>query len=296
MATAAVVADGLYFGEGPRWHDGRLWFSDFYDHAVKTYTLDGRIETVFTIEGQTSGLGWLPNGDLLAVSMIDQALLRWRAGAPPEPYASLAGVATFHCNDMVVDAAGRAYVGNFGFDLDGFTDVHGFAAILDDPDALMTNLALVHPDGSVTVAASGMLFPNGTVLTSDGRTLIVAESIALRLTAFDVADDGTLSNRRVWAPLDAHLITPDGIAIDAEGAVWVANALGHDVVRVAEGGEVLERVATSQHCYACALGGPDGTTLFACSAPTSHRTRAAASRSGRIEIAEVDVPAPAGAS
>ncbi len=291
MVDTTTLVEDLYFAEGPRWRDDHLFFSDFYDHKIKAVTLDGTVTDIVTVPQQPSGLGWLPDGRMLVVSMIDQKVLRLEPDGSLVEHADMTATAGFWCNDMLVDSLGRAYVGDFGFDLDRLVDEEGYGAILRDAASLTTNLALVQPDGAVSIAADEMLFPNGTVLTGDGNTLIVAETIALRLTAFDVADDGTLSNRRVWAPLDAHLISPDGIAIDSEGAVWVANAIGDEVVRVAEGGEILERVSTSQHCFACALGGPDGSTLFACTAPTSTTSKASASRAGRIEIARVAVAA-----
>ena len=196
---ASLLLDGLYFGEGPRWHDGELWFSDFYDHAVKAVTPSGAVRTVVELPGgQPSGLGWLPDGQLLVVSMLDQRLLRLEPGGLVE-HADLSGIATFHCNDMVVDGLGRAYVGNFGFDLDRELAARGVESVL--ADHVTAKLARVDPDGSVHVAASDMHFPNGSVITPDGRTLIVAETLGLRLTAFTIADDGTLHDRRVWADL-----------------------------------------------------------------------------------------------
>ncbi len=285
--ASSVLAEGLYFGEGPRWHDGRLWFSDFYDRAVKAVDAAGTVETMVETPGQSSGLGWLPDGRLLLVSMLDRRLLRLDPGGLVE-HADLSSIATFHANDMVVDASGRAYVGNFGFDLDAFMAEHGIAGLLADPGPPTAALARVEPDGTVHVAADGMKFPNGSVITPDDATLIVAETIAMRLTAFDIAADGSLSNRRVWADIPG--LAPDGICLDAEGAVWVANALGAECARVHEGGEVSERVEVSQPCYACMLGGDDGTTLFALTAATSVAAEAARARTGRVETARVAVP------
>ena len=220
----APLAEGFAFLEGPRWRDGKLWVSDMHDDRVLAVDLAGRRETVVEVPGQPSGLGWLPDGRLLIVSMTDRRLLRLDA-AGLSVVADLSGVATFHCNDMVVDAHGRAYVGNFGYDFEAGM-----------PPRAAT-LALVLPDGTVHVAADDLAFPNGTVLTPDGRTLIVAESFAARLTAFDVAADGTLSRRRIWAALEGAV--PDGICLDAEGAIWVASPLSKEVLRVREGGEVV---------------------------------------------------------
>jgi sugar lactone lactonase YvrE len=286
MTTADVLADGLYFGEGPRWHDGRLWFSDFYDHAVKTCTVDGVVETVVEVPNPPSGLGWMPDGTLLIVSMTDRKLLRWTAGGGLREHADLSGIATWHCNDMVVDSAGRAYVGNFGFDLDDWLMTRGIEdTILHSPTAV---LARVDPDGSVHAVADELRFPNGTVITPDGRTLIVAETVGSRLTAFDVADDGSLANRRVWCDLGGHV--PDGICLDAEERIWFANPLEPACMLVAEETEVLDVIETSQTAYACMLGGDDGRTMFILTAGSSLASVASATRTGRIEVARVEVP------
>jgi sugar lactone lactonase YvrE len=277
MTAYEVLATGLCFGEGPRWHAGELWFSDMYDHAVKSVDLDGRVTVRVQVDGQSSGLGWLPDGDLVVVSMLDRQLLRLTGGRL-EPHADLSGVATFHCNDMVVDAVGRAYVGNFGFDL------HAFVEARDPAMIRSADLALVQPDGTVQCAATDLAFPNGTVITPDGRTLVVAETMGSRLTAFDIAADGTLSNRRVWAELPRR--RPDGICLDAEGAIWVANAAAAECVRVAEGGQIIDRIETDQPCFACMLGGPDGTTLFMLTAPSSDPAEVVALRGGRVLVSE----------
>jgi sugar lactone lactonase YvrE len=268
-----VVLDGLAFPEGPRWHEGRLWFSDMHAHVV--LALDpgsGAVETVVEVPACPSGLGWLPDGSLLVVSMEDRKVMRFDAGVLSE-HADLSGLATFHCNDMVVDAVGRAYVGNFGFDL------HARA------DPRPATMARVDPDGTVQPAAADLEFPNGTVITPDGRTLIVGESFGGRLTAFDVAGDGTLSNRRVWAQLEGAV--PDGICLDAEGAIWVASPLSNEVLRVREGGDVTHRVSLDRGAFACMLG---GTTLFICTSLSSDPVESAQQRSGRIESMIVDVP------
>lgn len=288
MMHADVLAEGLYFGEGPRWHDGRLWFSDFYDQAVKTVDVDGRVETVLTLDDRPSGLGWLPDGRLLVVSMQRRQLLRLDPGGLAV-HADLSGLATFHCNDMVVDEAGRAYVGNFGFDLDLALEERGIDGVLADHTAAV--LARIDPDGSVHTAASDLHFPNGTVITPDGRTMILAETLGMRLTAFSVGTDGSLSDRRVWADLGSRV--PDGICLNDEGMVWVANPLAPECFLVAEdpvGGDVVDAVTTSQPCFACMLGGDDGRTLFMLTAATSHHAAAAASRTGRVEVLRVDVP------
>jgi sugar lactone lactonase YvrE len=281
MTAYEVLATGLCFGEGPRWHAGELWFSDMYDHAVKSVDLDGHVTVRVPVSGQSSGLGWLPDGDLVLVSMIDRQLLRW-TGEHLEPHADLSGVATFHCNDMVVDARGRAYVGNFGFDL------HAFVEARDPAMIRSADLALVQSDGTVQCVATDLAFPNGTVITPDGRTLVVAETMGSRLTAFDIADDGTLANRRLWAELPRR--RPDGICLDSEGAIWVANAAAAECVRVAEGGQIIDRIETDQPCFACMLGGPDGTTLFMLTAPTSDPVEVVAVRGGRVLVSEAPAP------
>ena len=271
-----TLLDGLTFTEGPRWHDGRLWFSDFYTQRVLAVTPEGRVETVLEVPPRPSGLGWLPDGTLLVVSMLDRRLLRVEGGKP-RLHADLASIATAPCNDMVVDARGRAYVGNFGFDRHRGEPPRAAA------------LARVDPDGTVTRAAEDLEFPNGTVITPDGRTLVVAETMGQRLTAFDVAADGALTGRRVWAALDG--VFPDGICLDAEGAIWVADARGPDLLRVREGGAIERRIPTGpgRHAFACMLGGADRRTLYVCTC-TGGGPAMADKRDGRIESVRVDVP------
>jgi sugar lactone lactonase YvrE len=282
--TVTVLADGLHFAEGPRWHQGKLWFSDFYDHAVKTVDLDGRVETKVVIDDQPSGLGWLPDGRMLIVAMQTRSVLRMESDALVV-HADLSDIATFHCNDMTVDAIGRAYVGNFGFDLDAAITSGDFRGALERYEG--ASLARVDPHGAVHSVATGLRFPNGMVLTPDGGTLVVAESLGRRLTAFDVGIDGSLTNQRLWAQLDA---TPDGICLDAEGAIWLADASASRAIRVAEGGAVLDEAITSRPCYAVMLGGSDGRTLFMATANTSHAAAAAVNRDGCIEVTDVSVP------
>jgi sugar lactone lactonase YvrE len=280
------LTGGIWFGEGPRWHDGRLWFSDFYAHAVKSVSPVGDLRTELEIDDQPSGLGWQPDGSLLIVSMTRRQLLKRTPDGAVSVHADLGHIATFHCNDMVVDSRGGAYVGNFGFNLDAEIGGRGIESVLaDHPTA---KLAYVSAEGDARVAAEGMHFPNGPVITPDGKTLIVGESLGACLTAFDIAPDGSLSNRRVWADLRPRV--PDGIALDAEGAIWVANPIAPECVRVAEGGQVLEVIDTGQPCYACMLGGEDGRTLFMVTAASSDHERAAAEQTGKILVADVDVP------
>ncbi|MGZ6020042.1 MAG: SMP-30/gluconolactonase/LRE family protein, partial [Phenylobacterium sp.] len=235
-----LLVEGLQFGEGPRWRDGRLWFSDFYAHTVYSVSPDGDLRTEVVIEDQPSGLGWAPDGSLLIVSMTKRQVLRRTAGGQIGVHADLGHIATFHCNDMVVDSAGGAYVGNFGFDLDAAIAARGVPDVLaNHPTA---RLAYVAPDGTARVAAEDMHFPNGPVITPDGKTLILGETLAACLTAFDIGPNGDLSNRRVWAPTTPAV--PDGICLDAEGAIWVANPIAPQCLRIAEGGAVLETIDT----------------------------------------------------
>ena len=269
---------GLAFPEAPRWHDGALWFSDFYDQRVARVGADGAVETVVHVPGQPSGLGWLPDGRMLVVSMNDRRLLRLDGDSLVQA-ADLSALARWPCNDMLVDAHGRAYIGNFGFDLQARAP---FAP---------ASLVLVTADGQARVAAEGMHFPNGTVLTPDGRTLIVGESYGQRLTAFDVMDDGSLARRRVWAQLEGKGVGPDGICLDAEGAIWLASPVTREVLRVRGGGAITHRIATPAQAVACMLGGPDRTTLFVLTGRvlvTPEQSRA--ERSGVIYAMPVQVP------
>ena len=275
MADLEVLVDGLAFPEGPRWRDGRLWFSDMHHHVVMTVDPDGKTEEVVRVEQRPSGLGWLPDGRLLVVSMEDRRVLRLEAGGLV-PHADLSHIASWHCNDMVVDGRGRAYVGNFGFDHDSGA-APGTAA-----------LALVHPDGRAEVAAEGLSFPNGSVITPDGRTLVVGETWGGCLTAFTIGDDGRLSERREWARLEGAV--PDGICLDAEGAIWVASPISNQFLRVLEGGEVTHRLTADRMAIACMLGGDDGRTLFALTSKTTKPDEAPRLLSGRIETARVEVP------
>ena len=287
MARATqVLCEGIYFGEGPRWRNGRLWFSDFFGHCVNSVSVDGVLRTEITIDDQPSGLGWMPDSSLLVVSMKKRQVLRRWLDGKITVHADLVGIAGFHCNDMVVDSRGRAYVGNFGFDLYAEVARRGIESVLaDHPTA---RLALVLPDGTARAAAEGMHFPNGSVITPDGKTLIVGESLTGNMIAFDIGEDGSLSNRRVWASIMPRI--PDGCALDAQGNIWVANPIAPECVLVAEGGTILEVIETEMPCYACMLGGQDGRTLFISTAPTFEAHVASASPKGKFLIARVDVP------
>jgi sugar lactone lactonase YvrE len=279
-----VLAEGIYFGEGPRWRNGRLWFSDFYAHAVKSVSLEGDLRTEFEIDDQPSGLGWMPDGSMLVVGMTKRQVLRRTSDGKVSVHADLSNIATFHCNDMVVDAEGRALVGNFGFNLDEEVATRPVEDVI--ANHATAKLACISPSGKVRVAADEMHFPNGSVITPDGRTLIVGETVGFCLTAFDISADASLSNRRVWAPTLPRI--PDGICLDAEGAIWFANPMANECVRIAEGGEVLDVVETGQLCFACMLGGDDGKTLFMLTADSADAHSASARPTGRIVTCRVD--------
>jgi sugar lactone lactonase YvrE len=284
---AQPFIEGLHFGECPRWRDGRLWYVDFYDGTVRSTGVSGDDRVEVEVPGEPAGLGWLPDGRLLVVARKPRTVLRLEADGTLVEHGDLNPTAGFYGNDMVVDSVGRAYAGNFGFDLDGYIEEHGEASLVEPPGPPTTALVRIDPDGSAHLAAEDLSFPNGTVITPDGKTMIVAETLAGRLTAFDIGGDGELSGRRVWASLT--WCAPDGICLDAEGHVWVANAITRECMLVAEGGEVLDRISTSLNSFACMLGGDDRRTLYVMTAPTSTETVVSATRSGRIEQARVKV-------
>ncbi|MDQ8046123.1 MAG: SMP-30/gluconolactonase/LRE family protein [Solirubrobacteraceae bacterium] len=285
-----TVLSDAHFLECPRWHEGRIWAVDFYAHHVVSALADGsdlRVEA--EVPQQPSGLGWLPDGRMLVVSMRDARILRREPGGDLVVHADLSAHVTGHPNDMVVDEQGRAYVGNFGFDLMGGGDV------------APANLLRVDPDGTVTEVATDVWFPNGSVITDDG-VLLVDETFGNRVTAFDIAADGALGNRRTWArfgddPVAAPLgevlprlaVAPDGCGLDAEGALWIADALHGRVLRVAEGGEILDEIKPGTGVYACMLGGDDGRTLFLCCAPDFDEHARAAAKEGELRAVRVEV-------
>jgi sugar lactone lactonase YvrE len=279
--------DGLSFGECPRWHDDRLWYSDFYASTVSSAGEGGDVRVEVEVPGEPAGLGWLPDGRMLVVARKPRTVLRREEDGTLVHHADLAPTATFHANDMVVCDDGRAYVGNFGFDLDTFIEERG-VRFFDPPRPPTAALVHVDPEGTTAVAAEDMDFPNGSVVFPDGRTLVVAETLSGRLTAFDRAPDGTLTNRRVWAQIAG--CSPDGICLDEAGRIWVANAVGPECLLVAEGGEVLDRVETSQTCFACMLGGAERRTLYLMTAPISTESVVSTRRDARIEQVLVDVP------
>jgi sugar lactone lactonase YvrE len=274
MRTLKVLLDGLAFPEGPRWHDGKLVFSDMHAHQVLAVDMAGKSSVLCEVPARPSGLGWLPDGRMLVVSMTDRKLLRLDPDGL-KTVADISKLAPFDCNDMVTDSKGRSYVGNFGFDLHA------------NEKPRTTTLVMVEPNGNARIVAEDLMFPNGAVITLDARTLIVGESFGNRLTAFDIAGDGSLSNRRVWAELGKHV--PDGICLDAEGAIWVACPTASEVIRVKPGGEVAETLKVATDAFACMLGGPDGRTLFVATAGTSDPEKCRAARDGRIETTQVEV-------
>ncbi|UCC17587.1 MAG: SMP-30/gluconolactonase/LRE family protein [Dehalococcoidales bacterium] len=281
-----VLLEGLTFPEGPRWHDNRLWFSDINDHKIIAVDMDGGAEIVVEVPEKSSGLGWLPDGRLLLVSVDDNKLKRLDSDGLTE-IADLNPLGASYSNDMVVDSYGRAYIGYTGYDFG--TQSFVYASII-----------MVTPEGDAKVVATNMALPNGTVVTPDGHTLIVAETMDSCLTAFDIQPDGALTNRRIWAQLSEGpvpkpttltelielgqtYVLPDGICLDAEGAIWVANPFGREVIRVIEGGQVTDRVRLSAVVTACMLGGSERRTLFI-TIPRGADTE------GRIEMVEVEVP------
>jgi sugar lactone lactonase YvrE len=276
--TFDVLAGGGGFFEGPRWHDGCWWVSDFYRHAVFTVAPDGTHTEILTVDAQPSGLGWLPDGSLLVVSMKDRRVLRRSPSGDVTVHADIADHCGGHANDMVVDARGHAYVGNFGFDL---------MAGGTPASATLVHLA---PDGTVQAAADDLAFPNGMVITPEGATLIVGESMGNRYTAFTIEEAGSLSDRRLWADIEG--VAPDGCALDADGCIWAADAFGSRLVRVGEGAGVVDEIPAPDGLgiYACMLGGDDGRTLLACAAPSFLEHERASTREALLLTTSVDVP------
>ena len=246
MYDVRVLADGIHFGEGARWRDGKLWLSEIFENRVITVTESGEIEVVCELPDKPSGLGWLPDGRLLIAGMQSRCVWRLDPGGPVV-HADISGVAVKLLNDMVVDGRGNAYVGSTGVDY--------YTA---PTDKQLANVVLVRPDGSFDLVADGVAAPNGPLVTPDNRTYIVSESNADRVIAFDINTDGTLANRRVFA--EVH--HPDGICLDSEGALWVASPHKQCCLRIKEGGEVTDRVERPHSVVCCVLGGADLKTLF----------------------------------
>ena len=280
-----TLVEGRAFLEGPRWHtgpdgQGALYVSDMHAHEVLRVGIDGSVEVLAALTTAPSGLGWLPDGRMLVVSMDDRRLLRLEPDGSLVEAADCSALAANEINDMVVDRHGHAFISQFG------SDFHAGEPMVASP------VLRADPDGSVRAASDGLRMANGMVITADDRTLIVAESAGRRLTSFDLADDGTLTGQRVWADLPPGDY-PDGICIDAEDAVWVAGPASDRFVRVLEGGEVTDIVEVrGRHAIACAIGGTSGHTLFMCTSPTHGQPdESRAARGAKVEITEVAVPA-----
>jgi sugar lactone lactonase YvrE len=287
----STVLSGMSYLECPRWHDGRIWAADFYTHRVLSAEEDGsdlRVEA--EVPQQPSGIGWLPDGRMLVVSMRDGKMLRQETDGSLVEHADLAPHVTGHPNDMVVDGEGRAFVGNFGFDL--------MAGAAITPTVLLR----VDPDGSVTEVADDLWFPNGSVITDDG-VLLVDETFGNRVTAFDIVADGSLTNRRAWAKfgelptstdigtaIPRVVVAPDGCSLDAEGALWIADATNDRVLRVHEGAKVVDEVQPGTGVFACMLGGADGNTLYMCCAPDFDERSRSSAREAELRTVTVDVP------
>lgn len=277
MPELHTLMTGLVFGESPRWHDDRLWFSDWGAQEVIAVDLEGKSEVITRIQSFPFCIDFLPDGRLLVVSARDRLLLRREPDGSLVTYADLRSLSDHPWNEIVVDGRGNAYLNNIGFDFPGGEFATGI-------------VALVTPDGSAREVADGVAFPNGMVVTPDNSTLILAESYGKRLTAFDIAADGGLSNRRVWADLGDG--APDGICLDAENAIWYGDVPNKRCVRVREGGEVLQTIDLDRGCFACALGGADMRTLFLVAREWSGTTSMAGSeaRTGQVLTVEVGVP------
>jgi sugar lactone lactonase YvrE len=247
VAELQTLMSGIVFGESPRWHDERLWFSDWGTQEVVAVDLEGNSEIIVRVPSFPFCIDFLPDGRLLIVSARKRLLLRREPDGSLVTHTDLSSLSDHPWNDIVVDGRSHAYIGNIGFDFPEGEFAPGI-------------LALVTPDGSARQVADGVAFPNGIVVTPDNSTLILAESYANRLTAFDIAADGSLSNQRLWADLDGGV--PDGICLDTEGAVWYSDVPNKCCVRVREGGEVLQTIELDRGCFACMLGSPARRTLF----------------------------------
>ncbi len=278
MSILNPLLTGLVFPESPRWHDDRLWLADWGAHEVIAVDMDGKSEVAAEVASFPFSIDWLLDGRLLAVSAADRRLLRREGDGSLVTHAELAKTSERPWNEIVVDGRGNVYLNNIGFNFPGGDFAPGL-------------IALVSPDGSVRKVADELAFPNGMAVTADNSTLVLAESYGNVLTAFDIAADGTLSNRRRWADLGEDV--PDGICLDAEGAVWYADVPHQHCVRVREGGEVLQTIKVDRGCFACMLGGPDGRTLFIVAnewAGTGTAAMSSPARAGQVVAVEVDVP------
>lgn len=268
------VIGGIDFGEGPRWHEGRLWFSDFHQGTITSVGPEGDARVELTPGPRPSGLGWLPDGRLVYVSMLDRKLMRVEDDGTVVEHADMSDLTDQFCNDMVVSTTGVAYVGNFGFDLE--------AGAEPGP----TGMIVVRPDGAATMDERPVMFPNGSVITPDGSTLIVGETFAARYSAFEILPDGLLGEQRLWAEVPGTF--PDGCTMDAQGGIWFADAAGKQVVRVLEGGEVTDRLESPESAFACMLGGDSGDTLYLLTSVGGKS--AVGTGTGALWTTEVEVP------
>jgi sugar lactone lactonase YvrE len=276
MPDLHTLMTGIVFGESPRWHDGRLWFADWGAQELIAVDLAGKSDVILRVASFPFSVDWLPDGRLLVVSARDRLLLRQEPDGSLLTHADLSGLSRYPWNEIVVDGRGNIYLNNIGFDFPGGDFVPGIVALLT-------------PDGALRQVADGVAFPNGMAVTPNNATLILAESYANRLTAFDIADDGSLSNRRVWAEVGTD--HPDGICLDADGAVWYGDVGNKRCVRVREGGEVLQTIELDRGCFACMLGGADGRTLFMVAREwRGMESTAAGERTGQILIAQAPAP------
>jgi sugar lactone lactonase YvrE len=287
-----LVKGGAYF-EAPRWRDGLWWVADLYRKAIYTYSPDGEETKIVDVEQQPSGLGWLPDGSLIYVSQHDQVVYRRAEDGRVSVHADVSEHCVGDLNDMVVDGKGRAFVGHFGFDVFGGDKPH------------TASLIRIDADGSHRVVAEDVMFPNGSVIADDDRTLIVGEGMAGRYTAWTIEEDGSLSGRRDWAVLsrppkmeslgellESIDVIPDGCCLDAEGAIWVADAKNGRCIRVLEGGEIDQVIPApdGQNIFACMLGGEDGKTLLLCVAPGLVDNDRLSDLAGTLRTVRVDVP------
>jgi sugar lactone lactonase YvrE len=271
------ILGGLGMGESPRWHEGRLWFADWGTREVVAVDLEGRSEVIARLSTAPFSIDWLPDGTLLIIAGRERRLLRREPDGSLVAHVKLARHGQTPWNEIVVDGRGNTYLNNIGFDFPGGDFTPGF-------------IALVSADGSVRRVADGVDFPNGMAITPDNATLIVAESYANRLTAFDIAADGSLADRRTWAELPGD--HPDGICLDLEGAIWYADVGTRRCVRVREGGEVVQSIEVDRGCFACTLGGPDRRTLFMVAADWSDPQALMSGRSRTGRVLAVAAPAP----
>lgn len=273
MADPETLLTEIALGESPRWHEGRLWFSDWAAHEVVSIDLEGNREVVLRVPTFPFSIDWLPDGRLLLLA--DGRIQRREPDGSLVTHAALGHLCAYEWNEIVVDGRGNAYVNNIGFEF----STGAFAAGI---------IALVTPDGCARQVADGLAFPNGMAVTPDDSTLIVAESFGKKLTAFDIAADGGLAKRRVWA--DLHDGAPDGICLDEDGAIWFGDVPNKRCVRVREGGRVLQAIEFDRGCFACALGGAHGTTLFCMTAEWPRAMVEDGARTGRVLT--VRAPAP----